>query len=480
MSTPRALVRKGKKLTQLRLQKQEEKQKAEEYVYPLDYRRFCISVLCIGLNPMHGILFMLLNDINPPSPSSFYRIQRTFIPLLYELVMERIMYWRSQMEDSSTLCFDGAWSHPRNARQCFVTAIDSNTRKLVDFELVQKAHAGVLANYRGPSNLMESYGLIQIIKRWADNPLVKYYCHDNDGKARNIVETYTNFEEILDKGHSSKSIQQKFTKINSSNGNVLSPFEESLMKFLKFLQSSEFSYEERVAFWLNAVHHFKGDHTFCPPHEEVEIKEKVTKQVESAMYEFLWTTTKFLEQQVNASTQCNESFNALLAKKSKKDTAYGIGWEARAYIAIIIYNDPDCWQKLIWDKLEITPLSPLCQEKFDKIQEAKIKQNTSRKNDEYRRNEVERRKRVKEVKEEPIIDFKLAYKARAEERKKLKAKKLPTLPFFTKTQARQLLDCFHQIHLFDSEIRMDKIKKYVPRVHPVVYINTDFKAAPFL
>ena len=154
------MAKKGKELYLARMKKKAEVQNTQpETIYSVNHRRFAISVLCCGLNPLQGIVFMLMNDVNPPSPSTFYRIQRTFINPLYELAWERILFWRNQMKDQSNLSFDGMWSHTRNAKQCIVTAVENTNQKLVDFQIVQKYHVGVNANYSGPSNLMESYGM---------------------------------------------------------------------------------------------------------------------------------------------------------------------------------------------------------------------------------------------------------------------------------------------------------------------------------
>ena len=441
MTTPAKLAKKGKELYLARMKKKAEVQNTQpETIYSVNHRRFAISVLCCGLNPLQGIVFMLMNDVNPPSPSTFYRIQRTFINPLYELAWERILFWRNQMKDQSNLSFDGMWSHTRNAKQCIVTAVENTNQKLVDFQIVQKYHVGVNANYSGPSNLMESYGLMKIAKRWSNSTLVTSYTHDNDGKCRKILETFTNFEEKIDGGHSIKSVYSKFNKINIKYKHILSPYSQSLFKFLRFLQGSDFSLDLRTTYWLNTVNHYKGNHSLCLHDSNYEIKETIPENAIAPLFEFLWETIKFLEVDTRHSTQINESINALIAKKSRKDTCYGVGWEARVYISIIIYNDPDQWQKLIFDKLHIEPLSTEIQTRFDSIQKDKIKQNTSRKNPEYRHAEAKRRFDKKEQKETPIIDPEFSYKERVQYKPTKKQKqKPPSLSVFSRKEIEQLM-----------------------------------------
>ena len=80
---------------------------------------------------------------------------------------------------------------------------------------------------------MESFGILQIIQRWKDNEKIVGYCHDNDGKARNIIESFTQLQEHIDGGHSSKSITSKFDKVNAEYQGILSDYKESLISFMK-------------------------------------------------------------------------------------------------------------------------------------------------------------------------------------------------------------------------------------------------------
>ena len=91
----------------------------------LDFKRFTLSVLMVGTNPKQALFLMLLNNIRAPSPATFYRIQRSFIMPLFLLAWTRIRYYQTLMGPESVLCFDGAWSHPRNAKQCIVSAVDN-------------------------------------------------------------------------------------------------------------------------------------------------------------------------------------------------------------------------------------------------------------------------------------------------------------------------------------------------------------------
>ena len=286
----------------------------------LNYKRFVFSVLCTGSNPIQSMTMMLINNILPPSTTTFYRIQKELKQPIIDIVIQNMKFYKERLPDHTILSFDGAWAHKRNAKQCCVSLYAQNIKKIVDLEIVEKEKAGVDANFTGPSNQMEVFGLMQLIDRWRDDRRISSYCHDNDGKARQLLEKYVDWDELIDSGHSRKSFDNKFNKINELYHEALSAFRDSLTNFLCFLQKSNYSKEERELYWLNSLNHYRGDHSRCPdPNHKVSRVEKLTQEQEIALTEFLFSTTKFTQINFEISTQPNESFNSLHAKICNKN-----------------------------------------------------------------------------------------------------------------------------------------------------------------
>jgi hypothetical protein len=76
------------------------------------------------------------------------------------------------MNPGSVIAFGGSWSHCRQAKDCIVGIIDYMTKKIVDYEIIQKAKRGRLGNHAGSSLGMEVEALLRLITRWKGNPKV--------------------------------------------------------------------------------------------------------------------------------------------------------------------------------------------------------------------------------------------------------------------------------------------------------------------
>ena len=393
----------------------------------LDSKRFVLSVLCCGLNPARSMALFCMNNIMPPSATTFYRIQKDLKDPIYALLQKNLIYYCSLLPSEVIISFDGAWSHKRNAKQCIVTFFEHSLHKIVDFQIVEKAAIGVSHNYKGPSNQMEIYGLSILFHRWKDNKKVIKFCHDNDSKARQLLEQFFDCEELLDAGHSMKSFRNKFAKINENYKGILTSYEESLTNFMLFLQNSSFSIQQKEAFWLNSIRHYKGDHSKCPDptHVSKTKTEEFTSTHQLAMYEFLFATIKFTRIHKTISTQPNESFNSAHAKFCSKDTSWRISYSIRTYISILKFNEPTRWLDMLFITLGIPPLHLDCKNRLVDYYSSQVESNQYKARPDVRKKMNEIRRVARQAKEESGISLKLSYKNR-------KAKKIDTfkLPQF--------------------------------------------------
>ena len=283
------MARKAKNLNKWR------RQQKEDAVLVLNYKRFVLSVLCCGLNPRQAILFTLMNNIKPPMVTRYFDIQREFYQPILCLAIANVLHHRNLMERNSVLSFDGSWAHKRNAKQCIVTFIDQKRKKIVDFQLMRKKIRGWDSTFTGASNLMESHGLLKMIERWQCDDKVVGYVHDNDGKCKALMDLHTNYEEELDANHFVKYFENKFDKVNHEYLGRLLPFKESLIRFMKFLQKSDYTDDQRISFWMNSVYHFKGDHSHCPdPNHSSSLHEEIDDTVTEGLTKLLLLTKKFV------------------------------------------------------------------------------------------------------------------------------------------------------------------------------------------
>ena len=117
---------------------------------------FIISVLTEGLSYTKAACLYAKLGGTPPSKRDFYRLSPEVHRKIIELARRSC---KSALEESAstTVSFDGSWSHWRNANHCFVSLIDT-TPMVIDFQVVSKKNITKDADYEGPSNQMELYG----------------------------------------------------------------------------------------------------------------------------------------------------------------------------------------------------------------------------------------------------------------------------------------------------------------------------------
>lgn len=144
--------------------------------------RYVLSVARFGLSEQQARMFLLSNDITPPTKSQFYACQQTLIPKLEELARLNCSQYMTHNEDAFYLRYDGSWSSRRNATHCLVELINDNG-KIVDFDILSRIPCTkyrVCTGYFGPSNRMEDILIEQLAERWKDNPKLKGFAHDGD------------------------------------------------------------------------------------------------------------------------------------------------------------------------------------------------------------------------------------------------------------------------------------------------------------
>lgn len=123
------------------------------------------------------------------------------------------------MRPDSCIAFDGSWSHRQNADHCLVDFVDTESSKIVDFEVVIRKRAQ--GEFDGASNAMECEGLRRMIPLWREFGKVTSYAHDKDAKTRNVIsQSGWEIEERIDPNHLIKSFRRKWrsSKRNHQQG----------------------------------------------------------------------------------------------------------------------------------------------------------------------------------------------------------------------------------------------------------------------
>lgn len=373
--------------------------RAREFAHPpplarLNAKRYVFSVLVEGLTPLAVERCMLWNDIAPPSHRKFYEVQNEMIPILYSMARESCQKHRRWMQPGTILTLDGSWSHRRNAKRCLVDFIDSNSRKIVDFEIVVKVSGLNEGDYTGPSNGMEREALRRLIPRWKEDTRVVGYCHDNDGKTRKtITDSGWKVEEFLDKNHIMHSFDKAYN--NFKKRKLLWGLKEHLRHWMLCLVYEDIALDEKKHFWeVVTVEHFSGHHEHCPEHKPVKAWRHHNDAVHlEGLKEFLCMTSKYLDKCGRLiSTQMNESLHALKALYANKLFCWGKAWTARVCVAILQVNEPSTWKMELYTRLQLPPLHFEVEQRLRTILLTQEMQNEVRRKPEFRRRENARRK----------------------------------------------------------------------------------------
>jgi hypothetical protein len=96
--------------------------------------------------------------------------------------------------------------------------INITTKKIIDYETVQKPKKDVCGTWERSSNGMEVAAIRVIIERLKSDPRIIGYVHDSDSKASAAIRAADwEIEERSDINHISKSFDRKWSKAPKSH-----------------------------------------------------------------------------------------------------------------------------------------------------------------------------------------------------------------------------------------------------------------------
>ena len=276
---------------------------------------------------------------------------------LAELSME---HERSNLPDDCVIAFDGSWNHRRRGTNCLFSVICRQNGKVIESITVSNKIKEDDPAFCKHSNLMEAHGLRMAIARLRNFPQITGYVHDNDGKARRIIQdSGWHIREFLDPGHALKCFDKRLKKLNKQYPQILRGIEGSLRNWLRALMRYDGTTEEKVKLWQNSVRHYMGDHSLCL-HEErpCRLWDKAADVRAIEVFQKFLDDTSFIIEYCNTEfdTQSNESLHKLKLKYATKDVKWGDSWKARMMCAVLDRN-MNFWKLYLYDKLGMPKLS---------------------------------------------------------------------------------------------------------------------------
>ena len=346
----------------------------------IDPRQLAFSIIVTGSEPGKVQDVFLWNDLELPSQNDLNTAVQEVCRRIKAMARESMDQVKASLDSPTCISFDGSWEHRRNASRCLFTVIQQGTGKVIDSVVISRKVAKDDPTFCSAPNMMESRGLALMINRLRDNENIVAYVHDNDAKARKMIQrSGWQIKEYLDPGHVFKAFERKLQKFNSKNGRILKEIEGSLKKWLRTVVKSSKDADTKAEMWKNCVGHFIGDHQHCH-HEPKECKLWSFHNNANAvklLKEFL-ESTEFIVRTVSPefSTQTNESLHLLKARYANKDIRWGPTWDARVMAAVLDRNVP-YWKERLYVEMGLPPLSPvnllkLRREEWERIQRKRL------------------------------------------------------------------------------------------------------------
>lgn len=326
----------------------------------IDPVQFAFSVLVEGAQPEKALRMLEWNNIVCPNHEKIYDAIRMIGDKIIDLAEKSMEHERANLPPDCVISFDGSWNHRRRGTHCLFSVICRQTGKVIESITVSNKIETTALNYCEHSNLMEAHGLKLAIERLKNLPQIMGYVHDNDAKARKIIEeSGWGITEFLDPGHALKCFERRLQKFKRENPEVLKGIEGSLTKWIRSLIRYDGTTDEKVNLWMNSVSHYSGDHSRClHGNRPCKMWDKAGDPVAiEALKKFL-ESTKFIIEYCNTEfdTQSNESLHKLKLKYATKDVKWGNSWRARMMCAVLDRNMVN-WKLFLYDQLGLPPLA---------------------------------------------------------------------------------------------------------------------------
>lgn len=326
----------------------------------LNALQFAFSIIVHGLSYMDTSLCFLENGIIPPSHSSYYILIDRVIDEIVKLSRENVYNELLSMKLNTVISMDGSWDHKRQGMCCIVVIIDQKRKKIVDFEILRRSTKNHPTDYKGSPQGMETEAVARISKRLKNDLRIVGYCHDRDSSVTSYMKKHWNIPEFIDRNHSVKCLATYFKDIEKKYGNQDELFTH-LFNFLNFLISLPTTPEQKVAEWINASEHYRGNHTHCRKHKISNFVWKFSKsdQAIKDLKAFLKKTSFILIQcKPPFSTQLNECYNSIKSHFLNKEIAWRKTAFARLCCSIMEFNEVPEWRMRIRKSLNLPDLSP--------------------------------------------------------------------------------------------------------------------------
>lgn len=325
--------------------------------------RYVISVAICGMSQQQAQIFLLYNNITPPTKAQFYACQQMLIPIFEKLAREICKKFADEKNDGFYIRYDGSWSSRRNATHCLVEFINEDG-KIIDFEYMSRIKCTILrveTGYFGPSNRMETLLVEILTERWKHNQKVKGFVHDGDLKTPKFWQSDNEDEvpiiELHDPGHAKNRLSTIFDHSNS-NKNLYGLKTQVISYFSYIVKTTKYTNDEKIQKWNSLEDKLREN----PPLKSYlnpsswRYKEQF-EECHKTLTNFINNSMELFQSCLISDTQSNESFHSLKSKLAPKNISWGTSWKLRMCLAVLQWNLGEELRAFLDEKFDLN-LSP--------------------------------------------------------------------------------------------------------------------------
>ena len=315
----------------------------------------CYATLVTGLSFTPIQEYNLIMGIDFMPEKDFYTYQQIIQEAINSLIQCKLGAFQSKVIQERkngkkfVACFDGAYSHPRNANECIMDIIHPVHRKIFAYAVAEKSSLkNKDVQYSDSSKALEVTALKALLLEWKDYDLFSGYCHDLDSSARTLIENLgLDLEEYFDHNHTVKHFNAIFASVLKLYPKALYGIQKKLATHFSIcVHANSLSSDEKEDKWRGCYEHFTSSESNWSKKEE-EISRKALKVlIEKG-------STVFPHILTQARTQMNEAFHSLKGKWASKRISFTNSWITRVQMSIMEFNWPGTWKLELADLLGI-------------------------------------------------------------------------------------------------------------------------------
>ena len=302
---------------------------------------FTFSVLVTGGTFTTLSDFCTYMNFEYPKEDAFYKCQKKIAASIDKLLNKKMQKYQKEVIGRGKpfiACFDGGYSHRRNASECVMEIIHPEDKKIFAYCVTAKANGHRKdAEYTDSSKSLEIIALRKLLEEWCPKNVFCGYCHDLDSAARATIEKAGyNLTEYYDPNHSRNHFDTLLNSVSKKYKGALNGIKTKLRQHYQSCLGLKSAINMRDR-WRKCVNHFLS--------EDSKWKNKNDQESIKALNEIVLRACFLFEHIcVGVRTQLNECFHSMKCRFADKRHAFTNSWHTRVQMAILEFNWPGEWQ----------------------------------------------------------------------------------------------------------------------------------------